>query len=425
MNLLCRVLVLSLVSFLAGGWAQGARLQPELVSPGHSQKTVQIADHCPTFNWGSDVIVSAFELVVYQFSAEETPRSVSAEDVDPFLRVRLPGSARGWTPSLDHCLETGQSYAWTLRAVAEEGASKWAEPRMFTVSAGPTAAEVEVALDVLNLYLEGVQGGEEDPRGPQAKSDILKKRAKTSALEKSADDAVSDTDAPLGTGIAAIRGEVTDLTGETYGVEGISSSPEGAGLSAENTADATDLLLRGDGVAPDTELSESVLDRVSDSDQIFDIRNSGTGTMTLQVDGTDVVTTLTDSDTLGNLVCGPTQVAQWVGGAWTCANTGTDTLASLSCDPGQIVHWNGTVWVCGQPTLTYVSCSNSTSCTATCPASSIVWTSGCSASPGTATLIQSTPTSAGAGLPPSSWVCSAFNPLGAVTVTVDLYCVAQ
>ncbi len=454
MNTACRVLVPSLVLFLASPWAQGASLPLELVSPGDSQRSVEIADHCPTFNWGSDVRATSFELVIYRLSAEELPRSVGVEEVEPVLRVTVPGAARGWTPSLDQCLKPGGSYAWTLRALAEDVPSKWADPRMFTVGARPTVAAVEAALDVLNLYVERAQRGEADPLGPQVAGEEREPRTKTLELGAAAGEAGTGPSAPEGTGIAAIRGEISDPTGETYGVEGISSSPGGAGLSAENTADATDLLLRGDGVAPDAGLTESTLDRSSGSDQTFDIRNSGTGAMTLQVDGADVVTTLTDSDTLGSLACSPTQiakwngatwqcvadenddtlgglscaatqVAQWDGGAWVCASTGTDTLASLSCGPGQVVHWNGSAWVCGQPTLTHVSCSGTFSCSVACPAGSIVWTGGCTAFPGSATLINSAPTSAGAGLPPTGWACGAFNPLGSSTVTVDLYCASQ
>lgn len=443
-----------LVSLLVAGRAQGASVQPELVSPGATKATVEVADRCPTFNWSSNETATNFELVVYGFSPETMALGVVAEEVAPVLRVKIPGAARGWTPSLDRCLDAGKSYAWTLRAAAEGKPSQWAEPRMFTVRAAPSTAEVEAALSVLNLFLEDVQKGEVEPIKLEVASEGRESQVKTTGPETSADEAASDPMAPEGTGIAAIRGEVPDPTGETYGVEGISNSADGAGLSAENTADATDLRLQGDGMEPDAELTESTLDRPSDSAQSFDIRNSGVGVMTLQVDGTDVVTTLTDADTLASLGCNPTEIAkwngsdwvcaadenndtlgglscadnqvpQWDGAAWVCANTGTDTLASLSCGPGQVVHWNGSVWICGQPTLIYATCSASNSCSAACPASSIVWTGGCTATPASATLIKSTPTNAGMGQPPTGWSCSAFNPLGGATVTVDLYCVSQ
>ncbi len=399
----------------------------ELVSPGAADRPIEIADRCPTFNWSAEATAAGFELVLYDLSAptdDEATGSGPGGDVARVLdRIALPGAARGWTPALDRCLEPGRSYAWTLRALGDAATSdalaRWAEPRLFTVRELPSAAQVKAALAVLDRYLESAERGGvklvgEEPtvRLRDARSQVAKSAATTTT---------PGATAPAGTGTAAIRGDITDPTGDTWGVEGISHSPDGAGLTAENTVDATDLLLRGDGIAPDARLDESSLDRASDAAETFDFRNSGTGTMTVLVDGTDVVTTLTDADTLGALGCAENQVPQWNGSAWICANTGTDTLGSLSCGAGQIVHFNGTVWTCGQPTLDHVTCSAANSCSANCPAGSIVWTGGCTATPSSATLVKSAPT----GNPPTGWTCSAFNPLGAANVAVDLFCVAE
>ena len=43
----------------------------------------------------------------------------------------------------------------------------------------------------------------------------------------------------------AIKGTVSDATGETYGVVGISNSPNGAGMAAGNTGGGADLVLDG------------------------------------------------------------------------------------------------------------------------------------------------------------------------------------
>jgi hypothetical protein len=119
---------------------------------------------------------------------------------------------------------------------------------------------------------------------------------------------------------SAIRGHIGDPSGETYGVVGISDSPDGAGLAAANTSGGADLVLDGtaDGLA-DTLLSESGIDRPSASPQTFDISNSGGGGMTLRVDAVDVVTTATDQDTLQSLGCSSGDMPRWDGFNWTCA----------------------------------------------------------------------------------------------------------
>jgi hypothetical protein len=122
------------------------------------------------------------------------------------------------------------------------------------------------------------------------------------------------------TGPAAIRGEQPDPSGETYGVVGISASPDGAGLGVANTGGGPDLVLDGsaDGGA-DTLLSQSGIDRPSTSAETFAIENGDGGGITLQVDGVDVVTTATDRDTLAGLGCAGNEIAKWSGSSWTCA----------------------------------------------------------------------------------------------------------
>jgi hypothetical protein len=100
------------------------------------------------------------------------------------------------------------------------------------------------------------------------------------------------TEKSIDTAKFAIRGEISDLTGETVGTVGISHSPEGAGLAGANTRGGIDLLLDGSLNIPavsDTTVTESGIDRSSTSAETFDIGNSGTGTMALTVDGVGVV----------------------------------------------------------------------------------------------------------------------------------------
>jgi len=106
--------------------------------------------------------------------------------------------------------------------------------------------------------------------------------------------AAGEPDAPLATGVAAIRGEIPDTTGSAYGVFGITHSAAGAGVVARNQSTGPDLILDGEAQGePDTLLTQSGLDRPSAGAATFNLQNSGAGALTLQVDGVAVDTALT------------------------------------------------------------------------------------------------------------------------------------
>jgi hypothetical protein len=136
------------------------------------------------------------------------------------------------------------------------------------------------------------------------------------------------------TAASAIKGAEGSSSGEAYGVVGTSSSPDGAGIGAANLAGGPDLVLDGNGGA-DALFSQHGIDRPSGTPQTFDFVNSGGGGMTLMVGGVDVVTTTTDSDTLGALSCVTDQMPLWNGSNWTCVNRPTPR------DPGQNLVLNG------------------------------------------------------------------------------------
>ena len=81
------------------GFGQGAEA-PSAVSPGSASKLSLIGDTCPTFSWGGVAEAKSYELVVYR--VDETRK-----EAEPVLRQTIAGSALGWTPSLDLCLERG------------------------------------------------------------------------------------------------------------------------------------------------------------------------------------------------------------------------------------------------------------------------------------------------------------------------------
>ena len=121
---------------------------PIPVSPGGKIRIGSVAEPCPTFLWTVPEALGSVELVVY-----EVPRETDQGDVTPVLSVTLPGSAHGWTPSLDGCLERGRRYAWSVRPETDSGPGAWSEARLFEVDDAPSIGEVEEALRVLHRYV--------------------------------------------------------------------------------------------------------------------------------------------------------------------------------------------------------------------------------------------------------------------------------
>ncbi len=140
---LCGTLAVTLLSVPFAG-ATGP--EPVAVSPGNATGTL-IGDPCPTFSWGSVAGARSYQLAVYRLSED-------GEDMRPVLRETVSGSANGWTPSLDRCLERGGQYAWSVRADGDGGAPEWSPPNLFRVASAPSEADLREALRVVQSYLE-------------------------------------------------------------------------------------------------------------------------------------------------------------------------------------------------------------------------------------------------------------------------------
>ena len=121
---------------------------PVAVSPGHSTHLVQVEARCPTFNWGSVAGARSYQLVVYRLLDEE-----SEEEAKPVVRATVPGSALGWTPALDRCLQRGGRYAWSVRAIGTQRTSAWSSPNLFRVVSVSIEEEFEQALETIRRYL--------------------------------------------------------------------------------------------------------------------------------------------------------------------------------------------------------------------------------------------------------------------------------
>ena len=279
--------------------AQAETGSPITVSPGGEQALTEVERRCPTFSWGGNESKGTWELVVYLLEDDLSLPGVISDTARPVLAVELPGAARAWTPGLGQCLESGGRYAWAVRAKGADALSKattseWSEPRLFKIVASPSMSEVREAMAVLSAYLgaESIRVQTAAASSPDTAPADARDRTDQNTAE-SADDGV-----PTLGGAAAIRGNQTAVAGDASGVVGDTASIDGAGGVFGNMAGGPDVVLDGtaDGET-DTTVSQAGIDRSSTDPETFDIGNSGGGTMTLTVDGVEVVTTATDSDT--------------------------------------------------------------------------------------------------------------------------------
>lgn len=313
---------------------------PEPVSPGAAQEWARVAGPCPGFSWASAPGEGPLELTVYRFGEDDEPTTV--------VQKTLPGTAQSWTPSMSECLEPGESYAWSLRREGDEP-GPWSEMFLFEVAKAPAEAEVSDAIGVIQRHLaEGgdaetaealeplTESGALDPETAESVRRALAERAgradadaRRGKARKPAPADGGDITATIGTKSigepAIIRGANQETSGVNYGVAGEASSPDGAALAASNLGGGADVALL-DPDNPPGYLSEGGLVFDDASDVFFDFDNVGGGSVTLRQDGTELVTTATDQDTLGALSCGNGEVAKWDGSTWSCAaDANTDT----------------------------------------------------------------------------------------------------
>ncbi len=148
--------------FPAAAAAAGATAPPMTVSPGSADRLSLIADRCPTFSWGGVTDAGGYELVVYRVA--DGAAAVEA------VREVFPGSVFSWTPDLDRCLAAGGQYAWSVRALADRGASDWSAPALVKVAAPPGELEFLEALAVVQRYLAANPGVAGPPDGASTDS---------------------------------------------------------------------------------------------------------------------------------------------------------------------------------------------------------------------------------------------------------------
>jgi len=342
----------------------GESLEPLTVSPGATDRMTGVEARCPTFSWQAVPGAVAYEVVVYELPPEVELAGWSLDEAVEVLFVELPVGVTGWTPSLESGLARGADHVWFVRGVfGDDDATEWSEARFFRVAGG---------MSELGIGLQSREVGESSGAGGGA-GEARSRGTKAEGSRNAMAERVGETKTKdVSTAMAAIRGEMPDATGETYGVVGISNSLEGGGLGAVNTAGGPDLVLDGAAAGvPDLGISEWGVDRISPDSEIFAFSNSGGGALDLWVQGDvragtlfaggdEVVTILTDRDTLGSLACANWQVAKWDGANWVCMDDWS-ILSGLSCAAGEIAKWDGANWVCAPDidtdTLNDLSCT--------------------------------------------------------------------
>ncbi len=267
----------ALAAQTAGREAAPPAARTAAVSPGSPASFAPAASPCPTFSWTEEEAASAYELRVLRVTES------GAADETPALSARVPAGASVWTTPGDRCLEPGERYAWSVRALTAEGSGSWSEALLFEVA--EPEVDLATALAVLRRYLgpEAAAG-----TGPAATSYGATSADVAAGAPAGRGKAEAGSQSPQGGGPAtALRGEVPDAAGETYGVHGVANSPDGAGVRADNNAAGADLVLGG---APVAELTESGFSRDSAGNVLFNFTNPGAGAMVLQVEGVDVLT---------------------------------------------------------------------------------------------------------------------------------------
>jgi len=287
MNAVARRLVLMVfVASVAAVPFQVWATIPGGVSPGLLDRLAAIGTRCPTFSWQEVADAAGYDLVAYALPEATEPAAVTSAELvaeSEVLYARILGGATSWTPALDQCLAAGGSYVWFVRAVfeyeaGEEVPGDWSNGLFFAVVEAPSAEEVAEALKVLRRYVgdDATALGEPD--------EVTTAGSRTVSRVASTHPSPSPKAVPSAK--TAIRGALSDPVGEVYGVVGVVSAPEGAGLAAANLAGGADLVLDGSSTGEaDTFLTQSSLNRPSDGDELFALFNPGPGTLSLEVEG--------------------------------------------------------------------------------------------------------------------------------------------
>ena len=125
---LATIVALLILWWVAAGTLLASPLRTVAISPGSSQRIVEVSSRCPTFSWGVEGAKatkarSSDSYLLRVWRMVEDP----AEDLQLLLEVRLPPGAASWTPSLDRCFASGERLTWSIGAVGKRGVVHWSD----------------------------------------------------------------------------------------------------------------------------------------------------------------------------------------------------------------------------------------------------------------------------------------------------------
>lgn len=136
--------LLAIILVPAFGWSVQA--VPVAVSPGSGNGLQLVSDPCTTFSWAGTKNAQGFTLAVYEVAeAGQLGRML--------VRHPLPPGASSWTMPAGRCLSRGKTYAWTVGESGKGEGLSWSEAVVFKVTAGPSEAEFEEALELVRQYV--------------------------------------------------------------------------------------------------------------------------------------------------------------------------------------------------------------------------------------------------------------------------------
>ncbi len=270
--------------------ARSESAEARAVSPGAPERFTGVENQCPTFSWEAIPGAEWYELVVYELPVGfDLATGGGFDDAIEVVVARVPEAPfrgrRRWSP---RWRGAQIMHGLFVPSPANRGSKPRLPPRgprrsFFRVAASPSATEVEDAIRILSAYVDagGVVESEIENTAARGTSDHAGQRRAASVVNRKQGGSQVKS---VGTAITAVRGEVPDPGGETYGVVGVSNSPGGAGLGAANTVGGPDLVLDGGGLT-NTAINESGIDRASGGAEVFTLANSGGGTIDLSVQG--------------------------------------------------------------------------------------------------------------------------------------------
>jgi hypothetical protein len=242
-------------------------------------------------------------LVIYRLMDEE-----SGGQAEPIVRAALPGSAQGWTPALDQCLQQGGRYAWSVRAIGAEETSAWSTPALFQVAV-PILDGFEQALAVVRSYLTAWDGTTSGAGGV----------AETEAAEEPNPEPTTSTATPLpraaaptalsvdqGIAAASFAGDgsaLTDLDASNLASGTVATGRGGTGIDSSGVGSGSVLYTSATGTWSTLPSGSNgqVLKVSGDAPAWGTDSIGGTGTVTQLSQGTGIILTPTTLTTTGSI----------------------------------------------------------------------------------------------------------------------------